>query len=772
MMEMSNCKTCAKPTPLEELASDEMCTACCQKAYGLTGLDADWDAEAERLFARLNLGDGESGGKHNDVDAVWQHPTSGAKVFVGNRRAASTRKILAKHGITSIVNCQGTDSTNFFEGSKDIRYFRMDVQQWDAQVRENDNEMGEGAAAYFAPCWEWMDASLERGENVLVHCYAGAHRAGTVGVAYLMHAAQLRLPEALRLAQHQRPIINPFARLLKLLHLLDSNLDSLQQQREKSEGPAQSGEGSGRLGGEMRAEEGRSRSHSLAVSQEGSAARSREAGSERSQESGSAPVQPQPWEEEQPQPQPWEEEQEEQEQTSSQPPGPLPPLPLAAALRHAEQPADPAASAADDSAQQWFALGAAAPASTPASAGASAASAEARAAKPAQSTSGRERSASSPAVPRFMQPTKGAMLKAAPPSSNSRGEGGDVGRAHGRRGRMGGVASPAKAAAPRWNISSPAKTRHGSAFAAASLAPRGSRTSSPAALRAHAAAAGVGSGGQGNGSPQSSVGSVRRSNFHPASPTSSLGQPARGFAAGNASAGAHAAPGARAPARALTPTRLPPRAAHAVRSVRASSGGGGRSASGGRAGRKADSSGGGFHAHEVVRAARAHVEEEEDERALALFGQQRAKAGAVFMATTTGSAQQWQPLSVRRSTPGAVFAVDYAVPLAPSSGRSSRRNSLPFSRGVPHLLDAGLVSTGSEQSSASSGQADGTAGKQPARAGARAAAGGGRDRTVPHSAHARHHKARATAKPSSIGATWWCPQWVQVVDMRCFGGSK
>ncbi|KAJ1632548.1 dual specificity phosphatase, partial [Pavlovales sp. CCMP2436] len=130
-------------------------------------------------------------------------------VYIGNRRAASTRKILSKHGVKAVVNCQGVDSSNFFEGSKGVRYFRMDVQQWATAVREEDNVHGEGAAGYFTPCWEWVDKSLEKGDSVLIHCYAGAHRAGTVGVAYLMHAAGLRLSEAMRVAQRQRPIVNP-----------------------------------------------------------------------------------------------------------------------------------------------------------------------------------------------------------------------------------------------------------------------------------------------------------------------------------------------------------------------------------------------------------------------------------------------------------------------------------------------------------------------------------------------------------------------------------
>lgn len=227
MMSMASCRTCQRPTPLEELASEEMCTACCHKAFGLTGLDADWDKEAERLFARLNVeqdGLGGRSGKHSDLDVIWQDPSSGARVFVGNRRAAMNLKILDANKITSIVNCQGLDSVNAFENRQEIRYWRMDVQHWPLVIDENSPD-GTLLIEYFAPCFSWIEDSIRQGSNVLIHCYAGAHRAGTVAVAFLMHTVRLRLSEALRVARHCRPIINPFARLLKLLSRYEQALE-------------------------------------------------------------------------------------------------------------------------------------------------------------------------------------------------------------------------------------------------------------------------------------------------------------------------------------------------------------------------------------------------------------------------------------------------------------------------------------------------------------------------------------------------------------------
>lgn len=44
----------------------------------------------------------------------------------------------------------------------------------------------EGVAQFFNPVHSFIDGAINDGKNVLVHCMAGAHRAGTTGVSYLM----------------------------------------------------------------------------------------------------------------------------------------------------------------------------------------------------------------------------------------------------------------------------------------------------------------------------------------------------------------------------------------------------------------------------------------------------------------------------------------------------------------------------------------------------------------------------------------------------------
>ena len=51
-------------------------------------------------------------------------------------------------------------------------------------------------AAYFAPLFQFVEGELSAGNNVLIHCLAGAHRAGTAGVACLMHLCDLDMQTA------------------------------------------------------------------------------------------------------------------------------------------------------------------------------------------------------------------------------------------------------------------------------------------------------------------------------------------------------------------------------------------------------------------------------------------------------------------------------------------------------------------------------------------------------------------------------------------------
>ena len=68
------------------------------------------------------------------------------------------------------------------------------------------------------PLFAFIDSALAEGASVLVHCLAGAHRAGTTGCLCLMHYANLDVATAIASAKSLRPIIDPMGHLRELLN--------------------------------------------------------------------------------------------------------------------------------------------------------------------------------------------------------------------------------------------------------------------------------------------------------------------------------------------------------------------------------------------------------------------------------------------------------------------------------------------------------------------------------------------------------------------------
>ena len=83
-------------------------------------------------------------------------------------------------------------------------------------------ESGEGTRQLFAPVFKWVDAATSNGHNVLIHCLAGAHRAGTTAIAFLMHTHGIDVWQATRLAKKLRPCIDPLGPFAELLIRLDA----------------------------------------------------------------------------------------------------------------------------------------------------------------------------------------------------------------------------------------------------------------------------------------------------------------------------------------------------------------------------------------------------------------------------------------------------------------------------------------------------------------------------------------------------------------------
>merc|ERR1711924_336420 len=127
-------------------------------------------------------------------DSVFTHPDTGASLYIGNIEAAQNADVLAAHNITRVVNCQDAKASNFFEDDAEFEYLRFPIARWQSKVLaagEDEGDAQKRVLEYMQPLFEFCDSALESGRSVLVHCRAGAHRAGTAGTAYLLWAMKV-----------------------------------------------------------------------------------------------------------------------------------------------------------------------------------------------------------------------------------------------------------------------------------------------------------------------------------------------------------------------------------------------------------------------------------------------------------------------------------------------------------------------------------------------------------------------------------------------------
>jgi hypothetical protein len=189
----------------------------------------------------------------NAMDELWRSPQTGAGVFVGNRLAAMDESSLTKHGIDTIVVCAGEQRRHHDDNPR-FSYHTFLVANWahdlvkfipananSLAAAANQDQAGEtrsafrttarlcgehsrhptatatsaAVEAYFEPVFAVVDVALNRGASVLIHCMAGAHRAGTVGMAVVMRLAAVApqryapYDDTLATARRRRPILEP-----------------------------------------------------------------------------------------------------------------------------------------------------------------------------------------------------------------------------------------------------------------------------------------------------------------------------------------------------------------------------------------------------------------------------------------------------------------------------------------------------------------------------------------------------------------------------------
>ena len=181
------------------------------------GAQPDYDDEARKLWSSLGLdalGQGvPARHSYNALDAIYRDASTGGVVYVGNQTAASSRKVQQDHNITHVVNC--TDNMpNYHEAAAGGPiYLRFNISYWFNAVDGTPASV----LAFTAQVFDFVEAAVASGGAVLIHCLAGAHRAGTTGVLCLMRKTGLDRKAAVAAAKKLRPAIDPIGSFPELL---------------------------------------------------------------------------------------------------------------------------------------------------------------------------------------------------------------------------------------------------------------------------------------------------------------------------------------------------------------------------------------------------------------------------------------------------------------------------------------------------------------------------------------------------------------------------
>ena len=192
----------------------------------------DYAKEGRELLQRVNLQLDGAPERYSDVNPVYLHPPTNATLFVGNARASQSRETLASIDCTRIVFCQQPGEGKMaFAKDPAFKYLAYPIGLWRQKLSLSPKPAA--TLQYFEPLFRFVEGELAEGNNVMIHCLAvschdiagtwvaffsrcqryrcgqGAHRAGTAGVACLMHLADLDRATATTIAQTARPAINP-----------------------------------------------------------------------------------------------------------------------------------------------------------------------------------------------------------------------------------------------------------------------------------------------------------------------------------------------------------------------------------------------------------------------------------------------------------------------------------------------------------------------------------------------------------------------------------
>jgi protein-tyrosine phosphatase len=117
-------------------------------------------------------------------------------LWIGNEASSQDGNFIRKNNISFIINCTNSIANKF---EKDIRYMRLPVNDpgplRSPRIANPDNVK---MISLIPRAARALNDALVQGENVLVHCHAGAQRSASVVIYYLIKYGNFAVSEAFK----------------------------------------------------------------------------------------------------------------------------------------------------------------------------------------------------------------------------------------------------------------------------------------------------------------------------------------------------------------------------------------------------------------------------------------------------------------------------------------------------------------------------------------------------------------------------------------------
>jgi protein tyrosine/serine phosphatase len=136
-------------------------------------------------------------------------------LYLGSSFNAYCQSELKEKNINVIINVSD-DVDNFHEGFGDIIYYKFPI---------SDNN-SDDITDILLQTNNIIDTHINKGHNILVHCYMGASRSATVVINYIMNKYKITYEQAKDYVSNKRPLVN-------LSEKFDNTLKSIKSITEK-----------------------------------------------------------------------------------------------------------------------------------------------------------------------------------------------------------------------------------------------------------------------------------------------------------------------------------------------------------------------------------------------------------------------------------------------------------------------------------------------------------------------------------------------------------